>query len=139
MSVNAVSVMIFVENVIEVIGEKSPLTIVVFSSMAGERGRASNYVYGAGKAALDIFLQGLRGRLRGADIKVVTVKPALVHSPMTEECKKNALWVSADEVATDIEKCIDRGDVVIYTPRRWRFIMWVVRALPETLLHRLNI
>lgn len=110
--------------------------LAVISSVAGDRGRRSNYVYGAAKAALSTFLSGLRQRLNRSGVAVVTIKPGFVDTAMTAEFKKNALWASPAAVARDIVRAIDRGTPVLYTPWFWRPIMWVINSVPEFIFRR---
>lgn len=114
-------------------------TIAVISSVAGDRGRRSNYVYGAAKAALNVFLDGLRSRLSRAGVAVVTIKPGIVDTPMTVGMKKNFLFASPERVAQDIHRAIVRGTPVVYTPGFWRYVMLLLRAVPEPIFRRLPI
>jgi len=114
-------------------------TIAVISSVAGDRGRASNYVYGASKAALDAFLSGLRNRLAAHSIRVVTVKPGFVDTPMTAALRKGWLWASPDQIARGIVRALDGGAEIVYLPWFWRPIMAVVRALPERWFKRMRL
>jgi short-subunit dehydrogenase len=113
--------------------------IAVISSVAGDRGRQSNYVYGAAKAAVTSFTSGLRQRLYSKGVRVVTIKPGFVDTPMTAAFKKGALWASPEAVATSIVRAIDRGTPVIYTPGFWRAIMWIIRTIPEHVFRRLKL
>jgi decaprenylphospho-beta-D-erythro-pentofuranosid-2-ulose 2-reductase len=113
--------------------------IALISSVAGDRGRQSNYVYGSAKAAVAAFASGLRQRLYPRGVRVVTIKPGFVSSPMTAAFKKGALWASPAAVAADIVRAMDRGTPVIYTPWFWRLIMTIIRAVPETLFRRLKL
>jgi decaprenylphospho-beta-D-erythro-pentofuranosid-2-ulose 2-reductase len=113
--------------------------IAVISSVAGDRGRQSNYVYGAAKAAVTAFTSGLRQRLYSKGVRVVTIKPGFVDTPMTAAFKKGALWASPEGVATSIVRAMDRGTPVIYTPAFWRPIMWIIRAIPEHVFRRLKL
>jgi decaprenylphospho-beta-D-erythro-pentofuranosid-2-ulose 2-reductase len=113
--------------------------IAVISSVAGERGRQSNYVYGAAKALVTAFLSGIRQRLRRSGVAVVTIKPGFVDTPMTAEFKKGPLWASPDRVAKAIVRSILRGTPVVYIPWFWRPIMAVIRALPESIFLRLRL
>lgn len=113
--------------------------IAVISSVAGDRGRKSNYVYGAAKAAVTAFTSGLRQRLRPEGVFVVTIKPGFVDTPMTAAFKKGALWASPKSVAKDIAKAMVRGTPVIYTPGFWRLIMWIIRSIPEFVFRRLSL
>jgi decaprenylphospho-beta-D-erythro-pentofuranosid-2-ulose 2-reductase len=113
--------------------------IAVVSSVAGDRGRRSNYVYGAAKAAVSAFTSGLRQRLHLKGVSVVTIKPGFVSTPMTAALKKGILWAAPQTVASAIVRAVDRGASIIYTPWFWRPIMWLVRALPETIFRRLKL
>lgn len=114
-------------------------TIVALSSVAGDRGRASNAVYGASKAGLSAFLSGLRNRLSPAGVRVVTVKPGFVDTPMTARLPKNPLYSSPRRVARDLVRAVDRERDVVYTPWWWRWIMLVVRLVPERVFKRLSL
>ena len=114
--------------------------LVGISSVAGDRGRQSNYVYGAAKAGLTAFLSGLRNQLQGKGVRVITVKPGFVDSPMTKDLGKNALWAQPEQVGRAIAKAMaGRRGMVIYAPWFWRWIMLVVRAIPEPLFIRLRL
>jgi short-subunit dehydrogenase len=108
-------------------------TIAVISSVAGDRGRQSNYVYGTAKAALDAFLEGLRQRLHKVGVRVVTIKPGFVDTPMTAAFRKGALWARPEQIAPRIHRAILRGTDVVYVPAFWRPIMLVIRLLPRRL------
>ncbi len=113
--------------------------IAAISSVAGDRGRQSNYVYGAAKAALSAYLSGLRQRLYPRGVAVVTIKPGFVSTPMTAAFPKGALWATPGAVARDIVRAIDRGTPVLYTPWFWRPVMAIIRAVPEFLFRRLRL
>jgi len=114
-------------------------TIVAISSVAGDRGRQSNYVYGTAKAALNVFLQGMRNRLYLSGVKVITVKPGFVATPMTGHLKKGVLFASPRRVGQDILRAIERGRPVVYTPWFWRYIMLIIKLIPETFFQRLKL
>jgi decaprenylphospho-beta-D-erythro-pentofuranosid-2-ulose 2-reductase len=114
-------------------------TIAAISSVAGDRGRRSNYVYGTAKGALSIFLEGLRARLEPKGVKVVVVKPGFVDTPMTASFPKGALWASADTVAAGIVRAMESGAGEVYLPWFWWPIMFVIRHLPWTIFSRLKI
>jgi short-subunit dehydrogenase len=114
-------------------------TLVVLSSVAGDRGRQSNYVYGTTKGALSVFLQGLRNRLSRSGVAVVTVKPGFVDTAMTAGVKKNALFATPEQVARGIVRAADRGADVVYLPGFWRLIMFIIRCVPERLFKRLKL
>mgnify|MGYP005841712399 CR=1 FL=1 len=114
-------------------------TLAVVTSVAGDRGRASNYVYGAAKGGLSTFLEGLRHRLAPSGVTVLDIRPGLVDTPMTAGLRKGGpLWATPERVARDIERAIRARRSVLYTPWFWRWIMLAVRALPEPLFHRLR-
>ena len=113
--------------------------IAVVSSVAGDRGRQSNYVYGAAKGALSVFLQGLRNRLSKAGVAVVTVKPGLIDTPMTASVKKGLLTASAQGVGEGIYRAMKDRKEVVYLPWFWRPIMLIVRNIPEPVFKRLSL
>ncbi len=114
-------------------------TLAVISSVAGDRGRQSNYVYGTAKAAVSTFLQGLRNRLAPFGVHVLTVKPGFVDTPMTRDFPKGALWATPERVARKIYRAIERKSNVIYVPGFWRPVMQAIRAIPERFFVRLRL
>lgn len=106
-------------------------TLAVVGSVAGDRGRPSNYVYGAAKAAVHAYCEGLRGQLRASGVNVVLVKPGWVDTPMTAAMRKNPLFASAATVGRRIHSAIRERRGTVYVPRFWRWISLVVRMLPE--------
>jgi decaprenylphospho-beta-D-erythro-pentofuranosid-2-ulose 2-reductase len=116
-------------------------TIAVITSVAGDRGRQSNYLYGAAKGGLQRYLEGLRHRLAGAGVRVLDIRPGFVSTGMTAHLAQGGplggfLWAKPDLVARDIVRAIERGRPVLYTPWFWRPIMLAVRTLPRPLFHR---
>ncbi len=114
-------------------------TIAVISSVAGDRGRQSNYVYGSAKALVSVFLQGLRNRLSKKGVNVLDIKPGFVDTPMTAAFPKGALWAKPEAVANDIKAAIDKGRHTLYTPFFWRYIMLIIRHIPEFIFRRLSL
>ncbi len=112
--------------------------ICALSSVAGDRGRQSNYLYGAAKAGLSVYLQGLRNRLFPAGVKVITVKPGFVDTRMTYGRPGLLLLASPESVAQGILRAIVKGKSVVYLPWFWRPIMLIVRSIPETIFKRLK-
>jgi decaprenylphospho-beta-D-erythro-pentofuranosid-2-ulose 2-reductase len=109
-------------------------TLAVLSSVAGDRGRKSNYVYGSSKAGLTAFVDGLRNRVDREGVRVMTIKPGPVKTSMTEGMKGEGKFADVNKVAATIVKAIDRGPKgpdVLYVPGIWRIIMGVVRIIPE--------
>jgi short-subunit dehydrogenase len=113
--------------------------IAVISSVAGDRGRQSNYIYGAAKAGLSTYLDGLRNRLHSAGVAVVTIKPGFVDTPMTVHLKKGFLFASPEKVAWDIARAIEKRKCVVYTPWFWRWIMLFIKSIPETIFRKLKL
>jgi len=113
--------------------------IAVVTSVAGDRGRPSNYVYGTSKGAVTIFLQGLRSRLSKSGVTVLTIKPGLVDTPMTASLKKGPLLAQPNKVGRGIYKAIKKRKDVIYLPWFWRPIMLIVKSIPEPIFKRLSL
>lgn len=112
--------------------------LAAITSVAGDRGRRSHYVHDSAKGALSLFLQGLRRRLRPAGVKVITIKPGPVRTPMTDHLANSARFAPPERVARDIIRALERGSPdILYTPWFWRPIMTAVRHLPEPLFKRL--
>ncbi|SDX51510.1 MULTISPECIES: SDR family oxidoreductase [unclassified Pseudomonas] len=115
-------------------------TLAVISSVAGDRGRPSNYVYGSAKAAVSTFCEGLRARLFKAGAHVITIKPGFIDTPMTQGLALPAFLVAQPEVvARRIVAGIERKVSVLYVPAFWALIMCLIRALPQSLFKRLNL
>ncbi|GGA67031.1 short-chain dehydrogenase [Edaphobacter acidisoli] len=114
-------------------------TIAVLSSVAGDRGRKSNYVYGSSKAGLSAFLDGLRNRVDREGVKVVTIKPGPVRTAMTAGMPKSEKFADVDAVAEAIVKAVAKGKDTVYVPFQWRGIMFVVRHIPERVFKKLNL
>jgi decaprenylphospho-beta-D-erythro-pentofuranosid-2-ulose 2-reductase len=111
-------------------------TIAVISSVAGDRGRASNYVYGSAKAMVTAFTSGLRQRLHKSNVAVVTIKPGFVDTPMTAEFKKGLLWSMPDAIGAKIVKAIDGKRNEVYVPAFWWAVMAVIRLIPVRFFKR---
>jgi decaprenylphospho-beta-D-erythro-pentofuranosid-2-ulose 2-reductase len=114
-------------------------TLAVVSSVAGDRGRKSNYVYGASKGALNIFLEGLRNRIDRDGVQVLTIKPGFVDTPMTAHVAHNALFASPDQVARGILRALEQRRDVAYVPWFWAGIMMLIRAIPGGRFKKMNL
>ena len=114
-------------------------SIAVLSSPAGDRGRQSNYIYGTAKGALSIFLQGLRNRLAKSNVHVLTIKPGFVDTPMTKDFKKGFLWVGPEVISKGIYSAIKKKREVVYLPFFWRYIMIIIKSIPEKLFKYLSL
>ncbi len=112
--------------------------IAVVSSVAGDRGRKSNYVYGASKGAVSIFLQGLRNRLDKSGVAVVTIKPGIVDTPMTAALKKGLLFANVRGVGQGVYQAMKKRKEVVYLPWYWRPVMFMLRRIPEPVFKKLS-
>lgn len=111
--------------------------LVAIGSVAGDRGRQSNYVYGAAKGGLGVLLQGLAHRLARSGARAVVVKPGFIDTPMTAHLDKGGpLWAKADTVARIIRRAADGGGPVIYAPWFWLFILLIIRLVPAPVFHK---
>jgi len=120
--------------------QKKEGIIVGISSVAGERGRKSNYYYGSSKAGLTAYLSGLRNRLHSYGVRVITVKPGYVNTSMTEKMDIPKLLTAQPEtVANAVFKGMRKGKDVIYVLSVWRLIMLIIRNIPEKIFKKLNL
>jgi len=115
-------------------------TLAVISSVAGDRGRKSNYIYGASKGALNIFLEGVRNRIDRNGVHVLTIKPGFVATPMTAHLPQNdALFAHPATVGRGILKAIEKRKDVAYVPPIWALIMLIIRSVPNSVFKKLNL
>lgn len=114
-------------------------TIAVISSVAGDRGRASNYVYGSAKAMITAFTSGLRQRLHKCNVAVVNIKPGFVDTPMTAEFKKGLLWAKPASVAAKIVQAIDMKKNEVYVPAFWWAVMAVIKKIPANIFKKIRL
>jgi decaprenylphospho-beta-D-erythro-pentofuranosid-2-ulose 2-reductase len=139
LNTNAISVM----SLLTLLGNRMQAqrrgSLVAISSVAGDRGRASNYIYGTAKGAVTLFTQGLRQRLHGDGVQVLTVKPGFVDTPMTRSFKKGALWASPEQIARGILKAIEARRSEVYLPGFWALIMWIIRHVPNVVFDRIKL
>lgn len=133
---NALSAISFLTLIANFFEKNKDGTIAIISSVAGDRGRASNYVYGSAKAMITSFTSGLRQRLNKSNVAVVNIKPGFVDTPMTEEFNKNLLWVKPETVAAKIVPAIDKKKSEIYVPAFWWVIMTIIKLIPTSLYKR---
>ena len=138
--INALSPVMFAEAFTHHLEQHNTGALAVISSVAGDRGRRSNYVYGAAKGLVTRYVQGLQHRLAGTGVYVALIKPGPTATPMTEHLQQQgARLANADTVAGQIVAGLRRRQAVIYTPRRWQVIMLIIRHLPRFIFHRMNI
>jgi short-subunit dehydrogenase len=140
LQVNGVSPVLFAEAFAKPMVVANHGTIAIIGSVAGDRGRKANYVYGAAKGLVSRYAQGMQHRLAQTHVKVVLIKPGPTDTPMTSDLKtKGKKMASVEQVAQDIVKGIAAGKPVVYTPRIWQVIMLVVMHLPRFLFNKLGI
>lgn len=135
---NAVSVISLLTLLAERFEQQRYGCLAVISSVAGDRGRGSNYVYGAAKGAVSAFASGLRARLSKAGVAVVTIKPGFVDTPMTAHLKKNPLYAKPAAVGRRIYTAMLKGENVVYVPWFWRYIMLIILHIPERFFKKLS-
>ncbi len=139
LQINILSTLTFLTLLANFMEEKRHGTLAVITSVAGDRGRQSNYVYGAAKAAVSVFLQGLRNRLHPSGVRVLTIKPGFVDTPMTAHFKKGFLWASPEKIAKEIVRAIEKNKNEVYLPSFWRWIMFVIRHIPENIFKKMKL
>ncbi|KLU66073.1 putative oxidoreductase [Desulfosporosinus acididurans] len=136
-ALSVIALLIILANRLETQGNG---TLAVITSVAGDRGRGSNYVYGSAKGMVTLFLQGLRNRLVRRGVNVITIKPGFVDTPMTAHfAKKGVLWSKPDHIAVGIVTGIAKKRNVVYLPNLWRWIMLIIQHIPESIFKRLNL
>jgi short-subunit dehydrogenase len=113
--------------------------IAVISSVAGDRGRMSNYVYGTAKSAVSTFCSGLRNRLSKSNVAVITIKPGFVDTPMTAHIKKGPLFASAESVGRQVYQAIQQRKDVVYVPWFWWGVMTIIKSIPERIFKKLSL
>ena len=113
--------------------------ITVITSVAGDRGRQTNYVYGAAKGLVSIFLQGLTQRLSKSGIHVLDIKPGFVDTPMTAKFDKTILWTKPEKIAQIIKKRIDKKNSISYTPVFWYLIMMIIKLIPKIIFNKIKL
>jgi decaprenylphospho-beta-D-erythro-pentofuranosid-2-ulose 2-reductase len=119
--------------------EKKSGLIAVISSVAGDRGRQSNYLYGAAKAGLSAYLQGLRNKLFSHHVHVLTIKPGPVDTPMIYGMPHIKFAAKPERVAHDIVNAMTKQKEILYTPWLWRYIMLIVKSIPESIFKKLKL
>lgn len=140
LTVNGVSPALFAEAFAGPMQRANRGTLAIIGSVAGDRGRKSNYVYGAAKGLVARYAQGLQHRLAGTNVKVVLIKPGPTETPMTERLKADGVkFADVADVAKTIVAGVARGTPLIYTPGKWILIMMIIRHLPRFVFNRMDI
>ncbi|GAA4410430.1 short-chain dehydrogenase [Advenella faeciporci] len=137
---NALSIISLLTLLANYFEPKQKGVISVISSVAGDRGRQSNYVYGASKGMVSLFLQGLRNRLAQKGVDVVTIKPGFVDTPMTASFNKSGLlWSKPDKIAQGIVSAMVKGKNEVYLPGFWWGIMFMIKHIPESIFKKMSL
>jgi decaprenylphospho-beta-D-erythro-pentofuranosid-2-ulose 2-reductase len=140
LEINAVSPVLFAEAFASAMERRGCGTLAVISSVAGDRGRKSNYVYGAAKGLVTRYVQGLQHRFAGSLINVVLIKPGPTETPMTASLAAKGMKLAPVEVVADgIVSAIERKKALAYLPAKWGVIMLVIRHLPNFIFNKMNI
>ncbi len=138
LEINGISPVLFAEAFAGHMLRAQKGTLTIIGSVAGERGRKSNYVYGAAKGMVTRYAEGLQHRLAGTGVKVVLVKPGPTATPMTAHMPQRGM-ASVESVAAQIVAATAKGRPVLYTPGKWALIMLVIANLPRAIFHKMNI
>ena len=137
LGVNFVSPAVIASACARILEKQTHGNLAVFGSVAGDRGRGSNFIYGSAKAGIDTFLAGMRHHFANRpEIKIMTLKPGMTDSPMTSHLPKGPLFSTAESVGTLSWRAIQSGASVTYIPGWWQIIMTMICLLPDALLHR---
>jgi short-subunit dehydrogenase len=140
LDINGVSPVLFAEAFVNYMQQEGSGTLAIIGSVAGDRGRKSNYVYGAAKGIVSRYAQGLQHRLAGTNVKVVLIKPGPTDTPMTAHLKQQGQnLASVEKVAKEIVNGIEQGKWIVYTPKKWALIMMVIRHIPRFIFNKMDI
>ena len=139
LTVNSISPVLFAEAFAGHMQKAKLGTLAIIGSVAGDRGRKSNYVYGAAKGLVTRYAQGLQHRLANTGVKVVLIKPGPTETPMTALLKQQGGLAKVEDVAKVIVNAINQGKPVVYAPAKWALIMMVIRHLPQFIFNTLDI
>ena len=140
LAINGISPVLFAEAFVGHMHKANHGTLALIGSVAGDRGRKSNYVYGAAKGLVTRYAQGLQHRLTGTGVKIVLIKPGPTDTPMTSHLKQQgSRLANAEDVAQIIVRGVDQGRPVLYAPAKWALIMMVIRHLPRFVFNRMDI
>lgn len=137
--INYLSVVSLLMELAKVFEKQRYGVLAVIGSVAGDRGRRNNYIYGSAKAAIATFAAGLRLRLTRVGVQVVLIKPGWVSTPMTEHLPQNLLFASAEQAGRAVYKAMISPRAVVYLPWYWKWIMGIIRCLPEPIFAKLNL
>tara|TARA_Y100000588_G_scaffold309908_1_gene335203 strand:- start:836 stop:1585 length:750 start_codon:yes stop_codon:yes gene_type:complete len=138
-SINAISPILFAEEFANSFKKIGTGSIAIIGSVAGDRARKTNYIYGAGKNMLDFFCSGLRHRFAGSKVKIMLIKPGPTATPMTKRLNMDPQKLEqVEDVAKSIVNAIEKGKNLSYVPGKWKIIMLVIRNIPDFIFKRLS-
>lgn len=139
LEINGISPALYAEAFAQHMNKLNRGSIGIIGSVAGDRGRKSNYVYGAAKGLVTRYAQGLQHRFAATNVSVTLIKPGPTNTPMTSAMKGSEKFASPDEVAKLIISGIEAKKAVVYAPAKWWLIMMVIRHLPNIIFNKMNI
>ena len=139
LEINGISPVLYAEAFAQHMAKLNLGSIGIIGSVAGDRGRKSNYVYGSAKGLVTRYAQGLQHRFAGTGVSITLIKPGPTNTPMTAAMKGSEKFASPEEVAKIITSGIESKKAVIYTPAKWQFIMMAIRHLPSFIFNKMNI
>lgn len=140
LELNGISPVLFAEAFVGHMERVNKGKVAIIGSVAGDRGRKSNYVYGAAKGLVTRYIQGLQHRVAGSGVYIVLIKPGPTDTPMTSELKrKGARLAEVETVASAIVKGINRSQRIVYAPKKWGILMMIIRHLPSYIFNKLHI
>ena len=140
LEINGISPVLYAEAFAQHMVQANHGTVALIGSVAGDRGRKSNYVYGSAKGLVTRYAQGMQHRFAGTGVKVVLIKPGPTDTPMTAHLKGQGMKLApVEDVAQQIVHAVDKGQAVAYVPRKWQLIMLVIRHLPRAIFNRMDI
>ena len=145
LAVNGISPVLFAEAFAQHMEKAGRGTIALITGTAGDIGRKSNYTYGAAKSLVAHYANGLQHRFASSSVKIVLIKPGPTDTPMAARLKEKGKGVSlyymcpVEVVAQKIVDAIEKGKLVVYVPRKWQFVLWVIKRLPRFIFNRMNI
>lgn len=140
LEINGVSPLLYAEAFAKHMAKTGHGTLALIGSVAGDRGRKSNYIYGAAKGLVTRYAQGMQHRFAGTGVKVVLIKPGPTDTPMTAHLKgQGAKLAPVESVAKNIVDAIERGQAIAYAPGKWKLIMLIIQHLPRMIFNKLNI
>ncbi|OGV25972.1 MAG: hypothetical protein A3F18_01900 [Legionellales bacterium RIFCSPHIGHO2_12_FULL_37_14] len=137
---NGISTVLFAEAFAREMQNANKGQLAVIGSIAGDRGRKANYIYGAAKSLVETYVQGLQHRFYKSNVRVSLIKPGPTLTPMTANIQpKRSSLAKVEVVAKQIVNALNQGKGVIYTPKRWRFVMGIIKCMPTFFFHKLDI